>query len=339
MSATNDAKPLTDEEIRPSRYDEGKQRAMEEDIAWLQARRDEFVAVSCPACGSSDAAPAFSKYDFPFVRCSCCRTAYMNPRAPENMLRDFYAQSQLYAFWDRYIFRDSDAARRQKIYQPRLQRISRICQELRVPFSSVTDIGAGYGSFLDEFKQTFPSVETIAIEPNADLAQSCRGKRIDRVLQCGVEAVGAEFRSDLICCFEVIEHLFSPEALLHKCRDLLAERGLIFVSCPSYEGFDNLVLREASASIDHEHINLFNPDSLRTLFTRCGFRVEQILTPGELDAELVRKAALQHPGVLAGDPFLQYVLLDHWERLGRPFQDFLKAQCLSSHLWCVASKA
>ena len=40
----------------------------------------------------------------------------------------------------------------------------------------------------------------------------------------------------------------------------------------------------------------------------------------------------------AASPFLQRVLIDEWDRLGEPFQDFLAAHGLSSNMWLVARR-
>ena len=96
------------------------------------------------------------------------------------------------------------------------------------------------------------------------------------------------------------------------------------LTCPNVHGFDIETLGELSATVDAEHLNYLHPASLGALLERCGFTVEEALTPGVLDAELVRKPALA--GEVELDPFLQRVLIDEWERLGDPFQDFLAAQ-------------
>jgi hypothetical protein len=61
-------------------------------------------------------------------------------------------------------------------------------------------------------------------------------------------------------------------------------------------------------------------------------------TPGRLDAELVRKKALSGEFPLVGQPFLRRVLVDEWDRLGDPFQDFLTEHGLSSNMWLVARR-
>lgn len=76
-----------------------------------------------------------------------------------------------------------------------------------------------------------------------------------------------------------------------------------------------------SLAVDGEHLNLFNPESLRRLVVSAGFEVLTVHTPGRLDAEFVREAALK--GEIRLDPFLQRVLVSDWERLGWPFRMFL----------------
>jgi 2-polyprenyl-3-methyl-5-hydroxy-6-metoxy-1,4-benzoquinol methylase len=142
---------------------------------------------------------------------------------------------------------------------------------------------------------------------------------------------------DVIASFEVVEHLFNPMEILKRAHGLLKPGGVMIVSVPSCAGFDVQLLREKSSSVDVEHLNYFSPQSLSGLFARTGFKTLEVLTPGKLDAELVRNKVLEGAFTLA-DPFLKTVLIDRWNELGGPFQDFLAANALSSHLWVVAQK-
>jgi hypothetical protein len=58
-------------------------------------------------------------------------------------------------------------------------------------------------------------------------------------------------------------------------------------------------------------------------------------TPGRLDAELVRDAAIR--GEVSLDSFLQRVLVTE-RALGWPFQMFLAEYGLSSHMWMAARR-
>jgi hypothetical protein len=111
------------------------------------------------------------------------------------------------------------------------------------------------------------------------------------------------------------------------------------LSCPNGEGFDIATLGARALAVDAEHVNLFNPASLERLVASSGFDVLEVTTPGRLDAEFVRDAALRGEIDLTRDGFLKRVLLDEWDRLGWPFQQFLAAHGLSSHMWLAARRA
>lgn len=84
------------------------------------------------------------------------------------------------------------------------------------------------------------------------------------------------------------------------------------------------------------HLNYFHPQALALLLKSCGFEVLEVLTPGKLDAEIVRKRVLAGGFDLRPHPFLEQVLVDRWEKLGKVFQKFLAQNQLSSHMWLVA---
>ena len=116
------------------------------------------------------------------------------------------------------------------------------------------------------------------------------------------------------------------------------ERGKLIITCPNVNGFDILTLGKISNSVDTEHLNYFNLDSLQLLFEKCGFQVIEKLTPGNLDAELVRKKILNHEFDVQSNPFLRYLLVDKWEESGAQFQNFISQNNLSSNMLFVAEK-
>ena len=136
--------------------------------------------------------------------------------------------------------------------------------------------------------------------------------------------------------FETIEHLYSPKEFLLGCKKILSENGIIVITCPNIMGFDILTLNGLSDSIDGEHLNYFNPNSLSKLLFNCGFEVIEKSTPGKLDAELVRKSILNEEFDVSKQPFLKRILIDEWEIYKETFQKFLADNLLSSHLWIIA---
>lgn len=330
---------FSENDIRPTALDDGKMTALQEDLKFLTSKKDTFVDVCCPACDDAEYQPVFNKYAFQFVQCKNCDTVFMTPRATPNLLEAFYRHSKLYEYWNKYIFPTSMESRREKIFKPRVARLIDICRRYNIPSDCIVEVGAGYGIFCDELMRTHYFKNVIAVEPNSDLANTCRSSGIE-VLEETIENIEHEkYRANVVAAFEVVEHLFSPQAFINNCAKLLETDSIMILTCPNYKGFDIAPLAQISDSIDAEHINMFNPHSMELLLNRCGFKVLECTTPGELDAEILRTKVLNNEYSLDGQPFLRTVLIERWEELGQRFQKFLKENRLSSHMWIVAAPA
>ena len=332
-------KKFTESEIRPVHLSDDQKAALEWDIHYLQQRKDEFVTVDCPACGSSESKPKYHKYTFDYTSCEQCATVYMNPRPTAALLGKFYGQSANYAYWNAHIFPASETVRRSRIFVPRVDRVMEYCEKYGSGKNSLLEVGAGFGTFCEEMQSRSFFGKIVAVEPTPSLSETCRSKGIITIEQPIEEVViPAGERFDVVVNFEVIEHLFSPKDFITKCSELLLPRGLFIVTCPNGLGFDVVTLKEASKTIDHEHVNYLNPASLSILLESCGFEVLEAVTPGILDAELVRNAVLAGDFSLEGNEFLQQVLIDNWETSGTSFQSFLIENKLSSNMWLIARK-
>lgn len=328
---------LKESEIRPDTLMKGQAERFENDIRRLLEHKQHFVDVACPACGGAKRRRAFEKYELSYVVCSSCETMYISPRPPPDVLAAYYATSENYAYWNKYIFPASEESRREKIMRPRAERIADICRRQSVRPHTLLEVGSGFGTFCQEVRRLGFVQRIIAVEPTPDLARTCRERGLE-VVEKPIEQVRLDARVDVIASFEVIEHLFDPAAFVRECSRLLAPGGLLVLTCPNGQGFDIEALREHSDAVDIEHLNYFNPASLTKLVEEKGLRVLEVTTPGKLDAELVRRKALANRIDLTAQPFLRRVLLEQWERLGEPFQRFLAEQGLSSHMWLVARR-
>lgn len=325
-------------EIRPNYLMQGQAERFAADIRLLLKYRDKFVQVPCPACGSESSSKVFEKYGLSYVACSDCDTMYVNPRPTPAILEIYYSKSENYAYWNKYIFPASEHVRREKIFRPRAERLAEICWRYNIQTDVILEVGAGFGIFCEEIKGIGLFKRVIAIEPTPDLAKTCRQKGIE-VVEQPIEQIRFDHEAiSVIASFEVIEHIFSPRDFLNHCASLLKPAGLIAITCPNIKGFDLVVLKSISDTVDVEHLNYFHPASLSRLLRECGFGVLEVLTPGRLDAELVRNKALKGHFDLSTQPFLQQILINDWERAGAAFQQFLVDNQLSSHMWVVARK-
>jgi 2-polyprenyl-3-methyl-5-hydroxy-6-metoxy-1,4-benzoquinol methylase len=333
------AATFKEDDIRPKDLEEGKLHALQQDLKRLRSYSSQFVEVVCPACENLIGDPAFQKFGFQFVNCNKCDTVYMNPRAPAEVLNDFYANSILYDFWNKYIFPASREARRRKIFRPRVRKVLELLERYNVGKNCLLEVGAGFGIFCEEITKEKVFDNVIALEPSKSLAESCKKLGITTIEKSVENLVSLEVPANFIVSFEVIEHLYSPFDFLRNCHRLMQDDGIIVISCPNIRGFDIMTLGVDSESIDAEHINMFNPKSIGILFERAGFSLLDCETPGVLDAEIVRNRILNGSFDLANQPFLQTVLIDRWEELGKSFQRFLQSNQLSSNMWVVAKKS
>ena len=329
---------LSEKEICPDNLLSGQEAAFARDIERLQHRLKEFVAEPCPACGSSTFDPAFEKFRFAYVTCSRCGTIYMRPRPSRDVMASYYSNSENYQYWAEHIFPASEGSRREKIHKPWFQRILGYCDRYAVARGTLLEVGAGFGTFASVATESAEFRQVVAVEPTPEMAEACRIRGV-HVIELPIEKITDEVTAvDVAVAFEVIEHLYCPREFVEQCARLMRPGGLLVLSCPNGQGFDVSTLGPISLAVDPEHVNLFNPGALSLLVESCGFKVLEVSTPGRLDAEFVRTAALEGKFDLSNQPFLRRVLIDEWDRLGWPFQQFLAGHGLSSHMWMAAQK-
>jgi len=199
------------------------------------------------------------------------------------------------------------------------------------------EIGAGSGVFAHLVQETRVFDRVLAVEPAASLAADCRACGLE-VLECPVEQLDKNMLVNIATSFEVIEHLFSPSDFLEHIYRILAPNGLCILTTPNGLGFDVLELGEASTTVGHTHLTLFNPDSITRMIRAKGFQVLDVTTPGKLDVSLVREGWDAGGGKAPISPFLDYMLREAPEGMAEAFQRFLCDNLLSSHMWVVARK-
>lgn len=328
---------LKENDIRPKELYANQVSALSADIGRLLTKRENFVQVACPACGEENSFKKFEKYFLDYHECKTCETLFMNPRPSPEVLDWFYKGSLNYEYWNKYIYPASEQARRSKIFVPRVDRVLEFCKKYEVNTDSLLEIGCAYGTFCVEMQSRNQFDRIVGIEPTPSLAETSRSKGIE-VIEDVLENISfkEEDRFDVVVNFEVIEHIFSPKEFISQSLRLLKKGGLFIITCPNGKGFDFTVLGEKCNSLDHEHLNYFNPDSLKHLLEDCGFEVLEALTPGRLDAELVRNKIFEGQFDVSNNPFLKQVLIDKWEETGDAFQQFLASSGLSSNLWIIA---
>jgi len=332
-------KNIKESDIRPEEFAGRLAELQRIDAGRLLTKYSEFVSAPCPACDSDNSEYWFTKYGFNFESCNACETIFVNPRPSLSILGDFYRYSPNYEYWNDVIFPQTECSRRESLFRPRVEAIIPFIEKFLPRAEALIEVGAAQGYFLDELQVIRPFERTVAVEATSSLADTLRGKGYE-VVEDLVENIGVDFHSkfDVLVSFEVIEHLFSPKDFLEQCSILLRSDGLLFLTCPNGQGFDNLLLGPESATFDHEHLNYFNPNSIKTLVEGAGFDILSIKTPGKLDVDIVRKSVESGKVNLADNRFVKKILSSGKEDTFDQLQTFLAENLLSGHLQVIAQK-
>lgn len=296
-----------------------------------------FDLINCPACGGGykDLKNEFEKNGFTFVTCKKCGTLFTNPRPTVEQINQFYAKSDSGKFFTEHFFMPFAEARREKIFQPRVKRIIKMFPQYSK--GRIGDIGAGHGIFLEELQKKWGEADLIAIEPSQDMIKICNEKKLHTINKMFEDVdIAEEERFDLLCCFELFEHLCSPRAFLEKCNSVLKLNGYLFMTTLNGRGFDIQILWEHHKNVNPPvHLNFFNPKSVQILLERCGFEIVEITTPGKLDWDIVENSSKR--GEVRLDRFWSQVISAN-EETKNELQDWISRNRLSSHMQIVAKK-
>jgi 2-polyprenyl-3-methyl-5-hydroxy-6-metoxy-1,4-benzoquinol methylase len=329
---------MKENDIRPKALFDEYLKLSQKDIEIYFNDHTKFLNVNCPACRSAKVSSSFTKDSFTYLECEYCKTLYVSPRPSQEMIDSYYRTSASSKFWATTFYKETEAARRDKLFKPKAQLIKSIVVKNGVTPGALLDIGAGYGTLCEELIALNIFREIFAMEPSIYLSKVCRQKGLS-VIESTIEGMDIEYEAkfDLAVSLELFEHLFSVDLFLDAVSKALRPEGYLIFSTLSSIGWDILVLREHSNSVSPpHHVNFLNPRAIELLAERNGWRVVDLFTPGELDVDIVVNFAKYNPSVEL-DRFTQEILVSD-EKTQNAFQKFLADNRLSSHVWVVIQK-
>ena len=309
--------------------------AADAETYFISSQRNDLP---CPACGNQASEPVFEKSGFGYTVCRSCQTLYQNPRPLLEEFSRFYRESPSAHYWAKEFFPTVAEIRREKLFKPKVLELARLCKNENFKPAVVADVGAGFGLFLEEWRNLFPETLTIAIEPNPDLAEVCRSKKLQVIESFLEETDPLHNKTDMVVAMELIEHVHDPYKFCLSLRHLLRDGGKLLLTGLTVDGFDIQTLWEHSKSVSPpHHINFLSVLGFDKLLTRTGFSNIRIFTPGKLDVDIVKNFMTEKPDILAGQRFIRNLLGRSDDTLMN-FQIFLSDHQLSSHCWIWAEK-
>lgn len=205
----------------------------------------------------------------PFYRCTSCGHGFAPLNLPPKAISDWYARSP-----QDEVFLQDEAARRVTA-QKTLHHLGHHI----TPPSTLFDIGAGPGLFLDEVKKRGWQVQ--GLEPAGwavDYAHhtlrltSLRHGTIHNVTSYPAHTF------DVVTSFDVIEHLVTPGDLVAAVSHVLKPGGILLLTTPRFNSFFARLSGTRWHALFPAHIHLFSNNSLQHLLKKHGFTIVQTKT-------------------------------------------------------------
>lgn len=212
---------------------------------------------------------------FPLVRCNTCGFDYAGWLPDAGFLQRVYedAIDHSKTMTGTLIFREDllsfaafvlRAAMRYLNYRPRPLKL--------------LDYGCGYGRLLGMIAMR--EVTSVGYEPSSIRAeQAAQGALIVDT----IEAVHQRGPYDIVVCTEVLEHVPDPVDTIGFFRSQMAPNGLLAITVPNAGGLKmdtHLSAFLNTGQLDRvvnlwEHLNYFDPQTIRIALSRHGFQVTQ----------------------------------------------------------------
>ena len=298
---------------------------------------DKFVEITCPACGIIEEKVCFFKYGYSHKKCKKCNTLYVSPRPTENMLFDFYETYDAPKAWNDILI-ETNTDRKYLQHIPRVEKLKEIVCKSQNKQTYFVDLGAGNGNFAKAVQEGNIFKTVIATDISDNCVASCKSQGLDS-RKCTV----TDFDDDSIDCItfnDLIEHVFNPYEFLSNCYKKLSNNGLLMLSTPNGEGFDFKILNSETENIvPPEHIQFFNPRSIKIILENVGFEILDISTPGFLDIDIIKRQVTdKNYNLKQNNAFLDFIYSLNSEDVENSFQEFLQKNNLSSHMLVFAIK-
>lgn len=159
---------------------------------------------------------------------------------------------------------------------PRLDKITRCCQEKRV-----LDIGCygdrtsyGHPLWLHGHISDVAS-DVVGIDINEAGVNELQKNGFD-VHHEDAEDFDLEQTFEVVTAAEVIEHLTNPLGFLNSVEDHLTEEGVLVITTPNLHSLFTLGAYLSPFYSEEEHSIGFTPSILKNLLTRCGWAIDSL---------------------------------------------------------------
>lgn len=229
--------------------------------------------------------------NYTVINCTNCGYAHINPLPGQKEIEEYYEkkfyQNSKTSYFDDYE-RDHDWWElNYKELINKMEELHGASPKTKKRKKMLLDIGSGPGLFLNVASKL--GIEALGIEPSEKAFKYSKNKYKCDVLNTTLEEVkGHRKKFDFIHSSLVLEHVLDPYVFIEKSMAMMADNGLFCIIVPN----DFNTIQEINLKLGRqqwwvspfEHLNYFNPKSLRKLFEKAGLKVvyENVTFPIDL---------------------------------------------------------
>jgi SAM-dependent methyltransferase len=231
----------------------------------------QLVHRACPACRADQPAPWCVRPDqLTVARCAACGMFYLADIPAAEQIAQFYADYGAFKSYRPTRFSDR-LARRLGAAD------AQVCQ-LRetggLAGCDLLEVGCSHGHFLQLVRAA--GARVTGLEP--DLASRAFAGALGFPLLDELPAAPA---FDIVCAFQVLEHLADPDAWVAQVARALRPGGRLLLALPNGGESDRVGPWWIGFRVDLEHFNYFSAATLSRLLARHGLLVERDWLSGQ----------------------------------------------------------
>lgn len=236
---------------------------------------------SCPVCKSNELVEVFLVKDytvsgeyFSIEKCKTCTLLFTQNVAEQNEIGRYYAS-------ENYISHsDTQAGLVNKLYhlirKKTLQSKKRLIEgETEKSNGNILDIGCGTGAFLHTMK--IGGWKITGLEPDENAREKAK-------ILYGIEPQPSnnifnlpDNSYDAITMWHVLEHVHQLHEYIGQLKNMLTDKGKIFIAVPNYTSYDAQHYGEFWAAYDvPRHLYHFSPAGMKRLVEQHGLTIKKI---------------------------------------------------------------
>lgn len=141
------------------------------------------------------------------------------------------------------------------------------------------EIGCGNGFMLEEAK-LLGYKKVMGVEPSVDAisyaTKSIRNNIVNGILK---NNTFPSSKFDLVCLFQVFDHIPDPNEFLEICHKILKPKGVLVLMNHNVRSGSARILGERSPIFDIEHTYLYDQDTIRQILINNQFKVKRVYSP------------------------------------------------------------